>query len=174
MAVSAGLAHSCALTTDGAVWCWGRNDSGQVGDSSRAASTGPVRLRFGSAPRIVQLVSGAAHNCALDASGRVWCWGRNTRGAVGDGTTTSRLAPTRVPLPGGAAAVAAGTAHSCATLVDGRTFCWGDNADGQIGDGTRAPRLTPARVRYSVAGAVPAIAPAALGRTRAALPPTTE
>jgi alpha-tubulin suppressor-like RCC1 family protein len=155
IAISAGLAHSCALTVDGAVWCWGRNDSGQTGAGSPTARSGPTRVRVAGAT-LRQLASGAAHNCALDAGGGAWCWGRNTRGAVGDGSTTNRPAPIRVRLPSSAVAVAAGTAHSCATLADGRTFCWGDNLDGQLGDATRAARLSPVAVHYP-AGVTPLV-----------------
>jgi alpha-tubulin suppressor-like RCC1 family protein len=98
--------------------------------------------------RFVQIVSGAAHNCALDTTGGVWCWGRNTRGALGDGSTANRALPTRVRLPGRAADITAGTAHSCAMLADGRTLCWGDNLDGQLGDETRTARLSPVAVHF--------------------------
>jgi alpha-tubulin suppressor-like RCC1 family protein len=156
VAISTGLAHSCALTADGAAWCWGRNESGQLGDASQIGRPRPTRTRTGTA-RFAQIVSGAAHNCALDTTGGVWCWGRNTRGALGDGSTANRAVPTRVRLPGPAAAITAGTAHSCAMLVDGRTLCWGDNLDGQLGDETRAARLSPVAVRFPT-GRTPATA----------------
>jgi alpha-tubulin suppressor-like RCC1 family protein len=145
-AVSAGLAHSCALTADGSAWCWGRNESGQLGDGTRTGRPTPVRVLADSATRFTQLVAGAAHTCALDAGGAVWCWGRNGRGAVGTGPATSQPTPTRVSLPAAALAVAAGTAHSCATLVTERTVCWGDNAGGQLGHSLRLsrPRVTAA------------------------------
>jgi alpha-tubulin suppressor-like RCC1 family protein len=146
--VGAGLAHSCALGTDGSVWCWGRNESGQLGDGTRIRRPTPARVPFGDAQPLVQVVSGGAHTCALGGNGGVWCWGRNTRGAIGDGTTTNRMVPTRVRLPAPAVAIAAGTAHSCATTTSSQTFCWGDNLDGQLGDASRSPRLAPTRVRY--------------------------
>jgi alpha-tubulin suppressor-like RCC1 family protein len=159
VAVSVGLAHGCALTADGAVWCWGRNESGQAGGGAGPSAPTPTRVRFATAAVFTQLVSGAAHNCALDVTGAVWCWGRNTRGALGDGTTATRPAPGRVALPGAAVAIAAGTAHSCATLADGRTLCWGDNVDGQLGEATRTPRLLPVATRYP-AGVTPVVASA--------------
>lgn len=145
--VSAGLSHTCALTDDGAAWCWGRNDAGQLGDDTHTSRATPTRVHLAAGHTLATVVSGAAHNCALDEAGRVWCWGRNGRGAVGDGTTTHQLHPSRVPLPAPAIAIAAGTGHSCATTTSGATLCWGSNSDGQLGDGTRTSRSTPTLVR---------------------------
>jgi alpha-tubulin suppressor-like RCC1 family protein len=154
--VTAGLAHSCALTEGGAVWCWGRIESGQPAGRAPVAASGPTRLDLRGTSSVVQIVSGAAHSCARDAGGAVWCWGRNTRGALGDGTTAGRETPVRVALPAPAVAIAAGTAHSCAMTADGRTFCWGDNTDGQLGDASRETHASPVLVRYP-AGLAPAV-----------------
>jgi alpha-tubulin suppressor-like RCC1 family protein len=145
--VSTGLAHSCALTADGAAWCWGRNEAGQLGDGSRVMRSLPVRVAGDGATRFAQIAAGGTHSCAVDAGGAVWCWGQNTRGAVGDGSTTARERPVRVALPGRAEAVATGTAHSCARLTDGRAFCWGSASAGQLGDSARVARRSPVAVR---------------------------
>jgi alpha-tubulin suppressor-like RCC1 family protein len=145
--VSTGLAHSCALTADGAAWCWGRNDAGQLGDGSRVTRSRPVRVAADGVTRFAQIAAGGTHSCAVDAVGAVWCWGQNARGAVGDGSTTVRERPVRVVLPGRADAVATGTAHSCAHLTDGRAFCWGSASAGQLGDSARVARRSPVAVR---------------------------
>jgi alpha-tubulin suppressor-like RCC1 family protein len=169
--VTAGLAHSCALTGDGAVTCWGRVETGDARAGAPSGPAGPAHVRFADTVPVVAIASGGAHACALTAVGRVWCWGRNTRGALGDGTTRPRSEPVRVALPGPAVAVTAGNAHTCAALASGRTYCWGENQNGQLGDPMRTARFVPAPVRFP-AGVRPlggrAAPPVAVGS-----PPTT-
>ena len=76
----------------------------------------------------------------------VWCWGRNDDGQLGDGTTTERRVPTRVPGLADVVEVDAGAAHTCALRAGGRIVCWGANAEGQLGDGTTTRRVTPTAV----------------------------
>ena len=78
--------------------------------------------------------------------GTVWCWGSNGDGQLGDGTTTTRLVPTRVVGITGALQVDAGGSHACALLAGGRIVCWGTNSSGQLGDGTTTNRSTPVAV----------------------------
>ena len=154
VAVTAGLSHTCALTKAGMVWCWGRNDSGQLGDGTRTSRSEPFHVRIGAGRPVAAIVTGAAHTCALETSGVLWCWGRNARGALGDGSVINRAVPIPVRLPAPAVTVTAGTAHTCATTVAEVTLCWGDNLDGQLGDGTILSRPTPGAVRYP-SGVVP-------------------
>ena len=148
VSVSLGVAHSCAVTADGALWCWGRNDAGQLGDGTRRLRAAPTRVRFGSDRAILSVAAGAGHTCAVDASGALACWGRNTRGAIGDGSTVNRSIPTAVPLASAVAVAAAGTSHTCATTLASTTLCWGDDSDGQLGDSTSRVRLVPGPVHY--------------------------
>jgi alpha-tubulin suppressor-like RCC1 family protein len=90
--------------------------------------------------------AGEAHTCGVLADGSLWCWGRNTHGQLGDGTTDSRSRPVRVELPGRAVLVAAGGAHTCAGLEDGSLRCWGQNHRGQLGDGSTVQKTTPVTV----------------------------
>ena len=92
------------------------------------------------------LAAGDSHTCALH-SGGVLCWGDNAYGQLGDGTTTTRLAPVSVVgLSSGVQALAAGDTHTCAMLGGGGVMCWGFNGSGQLGDGTTTARLTPVSV----------------------------
>lgn len=146
-AVVAGFSHSCALTTAGAVWCWGLNSSGQLGDGSLAGQLTPVRVRRlpGEA---VAVAAGALHSCAVTAAGTSHCWGYNFSGQLGDGSTTNRPVPVAVRgLRGRAAAVAAGGSHGCAASTTGAVRCWGANSEGQLGDGSTSGRPTAAPVR---------------------------
>lgn len=146
--ITAGGSHNCALTLAGAVWCWGYNANGEVGDGS----TGNNRLLpvpvsgLGAGGVIVgSVVAGGQHTCALTAAGDVACWGYNSHGQLGDGTNTSRSVPTVVGgLPGPVATIAAGYLHTCVQTTSGALMCWGATIWGQVGDGTTSmDRLKP-------------------------------
>lgn len=89
-----------------------------------------------------QLVAGDAHTCALLASGIVQCWGDNSNGQLGDGTTFDRLKPTDViGLPANIISIAAGASHTCAVATDRSAWCWGSNVSKQLGGGSGATNL---------------------------------
>lgn len=148
--VATGTSHSCALTIDGAVYCWGTNANGQLGDSTQTQRTIPVAVTgLGTGAGATALVSGINHSCVVTSAGAVQCWGLNSNGQLGDNTTTQRLAPVTVTGLGsgsGVIALAAGITHTCALTAAGSVQCWGANNLGQLGDNTTTQRLTPAPV----------------------------
>jgi hypothetical protein len=100
----------------------------------------------------------ASHACALMTDGSVQCWGDNTAGQIGDGTTSQRLTPTAVVgLPAPAVGISAGAKHTCAVLDTGALYCWGLNASQQLGDGTVTPRPQPTQV-YGLSSGIAAVA----------------
>ncbi len=145
--VAAGGQFTCALLEDGTVWCWGRGDLGLLGDGAWSDSATPVPVSgIGNA---VSLCLGANHACAVLSDGDVWCWGRNPDGRLGDGTTEDRGEPVAVQgLAAHAVQVACGLSHTCALDAGGDVWCWGANSRGQLGDGTTRRHLTAVRVRW--------------------------
>ncbi len=101
-----------------------------------------------------QVAAGNSFTCAVLTSGEAKCWGANSRGNLGDGTTTARSAPAFVKLDKGVKAIAAGANHACAVTVDSALKCWGWNDVGQLGDGTATDRHLPVEVYGLSSGAV--------------------
>ena len=143
--VAAGAQHTCAVDGAGAATCWGSNASGQLGDGSGADRSLPVPVS-GLGGGATAVTAGAGHTCALVTGGGVLCWGLNSSGQVGDGTSITRTTPVSVTgLDSGATAIAAGGGHTCA-IVEGGVKCWGKNASGQLGDGSFDDHPAPVTV----------------------------
>ncbi len=145
--------HSVVVTPDGAVWAWGGNGYGQLGDGTTTAKKVPTQVP--GLTGIVAVAAGGSHTLALGADGFVWAWGSNNDGQLGDGTTTQRTGPVSVPLAS-IVAVAAGDGHSVALAEDGTVWVWGRNSNGQLGDGTTTRRLSPQMVLGITASALTA------------------
>ena len=144
-AVTAGAHHVCALLSDGIVKCWGYNADGELGDGTNTGPETCNKAACSTTPVAVSALSGATaiaagqtHTCALLQAGTVECWGANSYGQLGDGTTTDSSTPVAVSGLTGMAvtAVAAGANGTCALLKSGTVECWGANFYGQLGDGT--------------------------------------
>lgn len=142
MGISAGYDHNCVVTSGGAALCWGRNDSGQLGDGTTTGRAVPTQV-VGLTQGVVAISAGEHHTCAVIRDGNVKCWGANDAGQLGDGTTTGRPTPTLVVGLAASSSISVGEAHTCAVTTTGRSYCWGNNRSGQLGDGTWTNRLTP-------------------------------
>ena len=152
-AVSAGEAHSCALLVGGAVWCWGLNATGQLGNATFTNSNVPVAVSGldGVSNVATQVSAGAGHTCAVLSTGALNCWGSNETAQLGDNSTTNSNVPIATSTIDGvtlrATQVSAGYLHTCAVLQSSAAMCWGRNTSGQLGiNETTAQINTPASV----------------------------
>ncbi len=145
-AISAGSSHTCAVSKDNTVKCWGYNLHGQLGDGSTTNRT--TATPVANLPAVSAIAAGAWHTCALGKDRTVECWGRNDSGQLGNDTTTSSPSPTATQVAGltDVKAIAAGGSHTCAIRKDRTVVCWGDNQSGQLGDGTLTSSTTPVPV----------------------------
>jgi alpha-tubulin suppressor-like RCC1 family protein len=145
--VTAGRHHACGRTQTGGTFCWGRNDFGQVAAPGRPLEqlTPTAVLSFGGTA--TSLSAGFIYTCRTLAPGTAECWGDNTYGQLGDGTTTRAFAP--VQVSGGLLLqqIASGGQHTCGLTRTNDLYCWGYNVGGQLGNGTNVgPELRPVRV----------------------------
>jgi alpha-tubulin suppressor-like RCC1 family protein len=137
---AAGAEHACAVV-GGSVLCWGSNGSGQVGVGSKTASE--ATPLFVTSSREIAIGCMAKHTCSIDsADGRLACWGNNTDGQIGVGTSTDVLVPAKVSLVGVKQA-ALGDRHTCALVTGGGLYCWGANDRGQLGLPISSNALSP-------------------------------
>jgi alpha-tubulin suppressor-like RCC1 family protein len=155
-AVTAGNYHTCALFSvppiafssgSSGVTCWGRNDDGQLGNGSNTGSAAPVLVSSSGVVGATAITAGGAHTCALTSGGGVLCWGNNSYGQVGDGSTTKKNVPVAVAgLGSGVTSISAGLVHTCALTSGGRAVCWGANFRGQLGNGSNLDSTVPVAV----------------------------
>jgi alpha-tubulin suppressor-like RCC1 family protein len=140
--ISAGWFHILALKSDGTVWDWGNNSSGELGDSTTANRFTPVQVS--NVSNIISVSGGDSHSSALAANGTIWKWGKNDVGELGLGSADATAHPLAVNLPtdtfgNGFSNVvlhAARDYHNIAVKADGSVWMWGANDQGQCGDGT--------------------------------------
>ena len=161
--VSTGGLHACALEQNSrTAWCWGFNQSGQLGHGTVDFGTkgntvvfpplGGTSFRVGmpeavtmpaGAPAFKAIASGYRHTCALGDDGTAYCWGENTYGQLGDGTNVDRSLPTAVLTGMRFTQIASGKTHTCAVATDGTVWCWGDNGNGKFGNGNETDSNIP-------------------------------
>ena len=152
--IAAGRAHTVALRSDGTVWSWGGNWSGQLGDGTTTNHWVAVAVALPLSPSpndaqrpqsryrsvssspsasVIRLAAGGAHSLALMSDGTLLAWGGNWNGQLGIGSFDDSIVPAAVLNLTGITAIAAGDSHNVAIRADGTVWTWGDNSSGQLG-----------------------------------------
>lgn len=149
--IAAGRNHTCARLENGNARCWGANDEGQLGNGTQIGSSIPVSTTMPIDPRA--LVAGGRSTCVIvgestpeTTDDTASCWGSNSNGQLGDGTTARKVTPPSPISLLGVRRIAVGATHTCAVLSNGTARCWGANGKGQVGDNTTEDRWTPVSI----------------------------
>lgn len=146
--LSIGSAHTCGIASDNVLYCWGFSTHGQLGlgPIPMAPVTRPEQV--GGPLRFQTVQSTFRHTCALTLAGAAYCWGENSEGKLGDGTTETRSVPT--PVSGGLtfASLAVSASRSCGISVGGMAYCWGSGGGGTADSTLIRDRWTPTLVAY--------------------------
>ena len=143
--LSAGGYHNIQLKSDGTVWGWGANGSGQVGiNSSSASITTPTQVTLLTKP-VTSIGTGQNTSFAVENDGSLWDWGYNSYNQLGDNTNISRKAPVEIFSSGVSSAAGMGYASAC-VMTDGTMYAWGGNGDGELGTGNTTGSATPVPV----------------------------
>lgn len=141
-------AHSAVLGPMSSVRTWGYNGFGQIGDDTTINRNTPFTIATATLSGVSDVAVGADHTVVV-ARGKVWCWGYNGYGQLGDGSTGSQQKPKLIDVGDAnilVKAVAAGASHTLALKTDGTVWGWGYNGLGQLGDGTNTNRVTPVKI----------------------------
>ncbi len=136
--------YNVARKSDGSLWAWGANRSGQLGDGTTGNKLSP--LRISTANDWIEVASGEGHTVARKTDGSLWAWGSNNRGQLGIGPSFAMLSPVPIAIDNDWAEVATGWRHTVARKTDGSLWAWGWNVYGQLGDSTTVQRLSPVRI----------------------------
>lgn len=158
-ALAGSNSQTLALTSEGKVYSWGANYSGQLGLGDTTKRLTPQLVQGALAGKtIISIASNAGHSLVLASDGTLYAWGNNFHGELGDGTTINRISPVAVNTAGtlleGKTIISmlCGTYHSVVLTSDGKVFAWGFNGNGYLGDGTTTTRPAPVAVNGSLAG----------------------
>jgi alpha-tubulin suppressor-like RCC1 family protein len=163
--ITASNNHTCALDSTGKAYCWGRNNSGQLGTGNNTSSNVPVAIKADDptdalySKTITQITAGWGHTCALDSTGQAYCWGENNSGQLGTGNNTSSNVPVAIKANSPSDALYGktimqitadgtdNTSHTCALDSTGQAYCWGKNYSGQLGTGNNTNSNVPVAVK---------------------------
>jgi len=143
--IAAANVHTCALDGTGQAYCWGYGGDGQLGYGFTLGDSLPAAVSQGGVS-YASIYAEYDYSCALDGSGQGYCWGVNTAGQLGDGTTTTQYTPVAVVQGVPYTTLALGAASACGLSSAGQAYCWGAGLVGQLGDGNNSDSLSPVAV----------------------------
>jgi len=142
LTVDTGGAHACGIQQDGSLWCWGANESGQLGLGDTTDRSVPTQV--GTRLDWASVAAGSSHTCALTTSGLRYCWGSNDSGQLGLNNTTGTTAPARRPGEHLTwLSITSGGATTCGITTSSALYCWGNNDFGNLGVGDTTNRVAP-------------------------------
>jgi alpha-tubulin suppressor-like RCC1 family protein len=150
VSVAAGGAETLMAGSDGRLYAWGDNSTGGLGTGkSKAAITTPTPVHLPAGVRAVAM-SATDHTLVIGSDHRLYAWGANIAGQVGDGSTKDRTLPKVITLPKGVkpVQVAAGGYHSLAIGSDHHLYAWGDNSAGALGTGDKKSHRVPTLAKF--------------------------
>ena len=152
-----GLIHTCGVDVNGAAFCWGNNQAGNLGDGGPSTDKNvPTAVTGGHV--FTQLTGGHTHTCGIRTDGAAYCWGRQSNGRLGNGLVVPADLSTPQAVVGGHTflSISGGREHTCAVrapATDRRAMCWGLNSEGRLGVGDQLEKGSPTFVvaghRYS-------------------------
>tara|TARA_B100000686_G_scaffold245604_1_gene254851 strand:+ start:1665 stop:3584 length:1920 start_codon:yes stop_codon:yes gene_type:complete len=142
--ISGGFTHSMVIDENRALWAWGTNEYGEIGDGTLVAKSSPIRTNIGS--DWLHIAAGIAHSAGIKPDGSLWTWGGNDTGALGDGSTVNSQIPTQVGTGTDWINTSAGSGFTLALNSGGALWSWGENSAGQLGDGTDVDKHSPTKV----------------------------
>jgi alpha-tubulin suppressor-like RCC1 family protein len=145
--ISAGWYHVLAIKTDGTLWSWGWNNSGQLGNGNQTNSNQP--LQIGTETNWSKIDGGGNFSLALKTNGTLWAWGNNNYAQLGDGTYTNRNIPVQIGTSSNWNTICAGGSHSVSIKSNGTLWAWGFNNFGELGDGTQLTRVIPTSIGFN-------------------------
>lgn len=149
--LSVGGLHACALTPDGAAYCWGSADYGALGAVATSVC-GKVACNKTPRPvatdlRFTDIGAGFGFTCAISTDSHTYCWGENDQGQLGIGSLSPQeISPVPVKSTSTFVKLSVGAVDVCALDSTGNAYCWGNNERGQVGDGSTTNRSTPVQI----------------------------
>jgi len=147
ISINAGYEHSCLVTDEYRMKCWGINTQGEAGVGHGSTVTSPTYVNDNNMKSTKSMDVGTYHVCSIDNESQLWCWGYNAQGQLGDGTVSLKNTPNRVSeLSQGVLQVSTSAYHTCALTIDLKVYCWGYNNYGQSGSSVTTNQLLPNQI----------------------------
>lgn len=151
--ISEGSNHTCGIYYNGKVYCWGSGGSGQLGNGESFDVNKPSAVRSDSTSdalykiRLKTISSGVSSTCAIAYNNKIYCWGGNDYGQLGDDSKTPSFIPKLINEEKDYKSISVGFYHTCAIDLDSKVYCWGRNYNGQLGNNSNTDSFVPVAVK---------------------------